>query len=215
MWARRSVEQALADAGAIVTIGSVNHCGGIEQKWRQADTVETTRWGDEEVPVLRRAWQSTTNDSRYREPSRIAVGGRWADTAWTEGPFWSALAIIEPGAEPVPPEIAAAAELAADPAIEWAATVEAWGGPVLLDGNGVRLGADHPASQLVAELVEINGRAGGIPDVIALGADGRLLVRELKRRGKDRLGPKQHDFLRAVRSSPYGGQLEPAVIEWA
>jgi hypothetical protein len=67
--------------------------------------------------------------------------------------------------------------------------------------------------ELVARLVEAHGGEAGLPDVLAEFPDGRVVMREVKRRGKDSLSESQHAFA-VTAQGVLGGRLDLAVVEW-
>lgn len=93
-----------------------------------------------------------------------------------------------------------------------AVAAEVWGGKTaMLDGEGIRIAADTQIGEAVEQLIKHNGRLGGLPDVVAL-RGSTIVVRELKRRRRDRIGPKQHEFLRRLRLE-LGNYCHPEIVD--
>ena len=94
---------------------------------------------------------------------------------------------------------------------------EMWGGLVLVGPDLVCVEANEDIAKILNELrAAMNGKLGGLPDVIALFPNGRIAMREAKHVGtrcKDRLGPKQH-ALAQVAQRLFGDRLDLAVVEW-
>src|SRR5262249_581992 len=87
--------------------------------------------------------------------------------------------------------------------------------------SAVFMSPDLICVELTGELWEIlqkikaatANRCAGLPDAIAVFPDGRIVMREMKFAGKDKLTKTQHAFARAGRSL-FPGRIEFGVIEW-
>jgi hypothetical protein len=94
---------------------------------------------------------------------------------------------------------------------------EMWGGLVLVGPDLVCVQEDGDIRKILDELRrEMDGKLGGLPDVIACFPDGRIAMREAKHitaKYKDRLGPKQHALAR-VAQQLFRDRLDLAVVEW-
>ena len=171
----------------------------------------TIQWGDDQVPVIYRTWTRHPNRLPYRKTYRLKHGEKWHD-APTTNDQWEHYVEFE--GDIIPAGAVIARELIAEGATI-ALWTECWG------ANPVFVSPDLVAVPLGGELADIlgkirianNNRWGGLPDVVAIFPDGRVVMREAKVKGKDRLQNTQHSFARAARGL-LGTRLDLAVIEW-
>ncbi len=172
----------------------------------------TILWGDDQVPVLQRDWRRHSTRLPYRKTYSLKVGERWHD-APTTADQWEHY--VELGDEIVPAGAAIARELMTEGAVI-ALWTECWGRrPVFMSPELIAVEPKGELADILRQLHAANGRRwGGLPDVVALFPDGRVVMREAKVRGKDRLSKTQHPFARAARAL-LGDRLELAVVEWA
>lgn len=123
--------------------------------------------------------------------------------------------MIAENGEAIPVGAAIVRELLAEGA-SCAVFTELWGGVVLV-GHDLRcVEEDGVIGELLDALRVATGRPGlgGLPDVIAVFPDGRVVMREAKKvSARDKLRPKQHDFADAAFRA-LGSRLDLAVVEW-
>jgi hypothetical protein len=172
---------------------------------------KTVRFGDIDVPVIRRDWV-TAPRMPYRKTYSLKPGQSWKDAPQT--PYqWEAY-VVFPDGEVAPVGAVIARELIEEGASS-AVFTEMWGGLVLVGPDLVCVTHDNEIGTIVKQLREAcNGKLAGLPDVIAVFPDGRIAMREAKNiSSKDRLGPKQHGFVRVARNL-FGEKLDLAVVEW-
>ena len=171
-------------------------------------------FGTMEVPVLERAWRTTAQKLPYRKTYCLEPGQLWSDAPSTPNQ-WEYYALSEEDG-PVPVGAVIDRELMAEGATS-AVFTEMWGGLVLVGPDLVCVEANEDIRVVLDQLrAAMNGKLGGLPDVIACFSDGRIAMREAKHisaKYKDSLGPKQHAFAR-VAETLFGNQLDLAVIEW-
>jgi hypothetical protein len=205
----------------------------------------TILWGDSEVPIITRRWKSILGryaTPQLHKGQHWWTGlakdlGEVQDRRKEYTQYYALLetinmpADVQPwdavisyprdrqhGVKYVPAEIAIARELkqqGADAAV-WS---EVWSGKrVFIAPDLICIDEIEPVHDLLTRLRAITGRrlVGGLPDVIACFADGRVAMREAKHvssRYKDRLGLKQHDLARAAQRL-LKEKLDLAVVEW-
>ncbi len=172
----------------------------------------TIRYGDWDVPVIRRSWPSAERQP-YRKTYSLKPGQHWKDAPVTPAQ-WEHYVLLDDG-DIVPVGVVIARELIAE-GVTVAVFTELWGGVVLVNHELVCV----PEEGTLLELFEALRAAteseslGGLPDVVALFPDGRVVMREAKNVGaRDRLGKKQHEFAR-VAQRLLGVRLDLAVVEW-
>jgi hypothetical protein len=173
---------------------------------------KTTKYGDWMVPVHVRAWVAPAR-LPYRKTYRMTAGQHWSQAPTTDAQ-WEHYAVL-PDGQPAPVGLLLVRELV-EAGANAAAFTEQWAGRCVLVGPDlVCLPEVGPLQALVTQLRAANGgRLGGLPDVIAMFADGRVALREAKNvAAKDKLGPKQHTFARAAQQL-LGSRLDLAVVEW-
>jgi hypothetical protein len=171
----------------------------------------TILWGDDQVPVLQREWRRHATRLPYRKTYSLKVGDRWHDAPTTIDQWEH---YVELGDEVVPAGAAIARELIAEGAVV-ALWTECWGSrPVFMSPDLVAVEPQGELADILHQLHAANGRWGGLPDVVALFPNGRVVMREAKVRGKDRLSKTQHPFARVARAL-LGDRLDLAVVEWA
>jgi hypothetical protein len=174
----------------------------------------TILWGDEHVPILERYWQG--HSEPYRYVVRLNPGERWLDAKVSSNPqnnpARERYVQLPEGA--VPPAVLAVRELVAEGA-SLAVWTDCW------SGRAVFMSPELVCVQLTRELWEIlqkikvamGNRWSGLPDAIAVFPDGRIVMRDMKFAGKDKLTKTQHAFARIARSL-FPGRIEFGVIEW-
>jgi hypothetical protein len=166
-----------------------------------------------EVPVLERAWNTTVQRLPYRKTYVLKPGENWNDAPITPDQ-WEYYVLLQDG--PVPVGTVIARELIAEGATS-AVFTEMWGGLVLVGADLVCVEENGDISKILDQLrAAMNGKLGGLPDVIAVFPDGRIAMREAKHisaKYKDRLGPKQHAFARVAKEL-LGDRLDLAIVEW-
>ena len=172
----------------------------------------TISWGDDQVPVLQRNWRRHAGRLPYRKTYRLKPGERWHDAPTTDAQWEH---YVELSGDVIPAGAAIARELLAEGAVT-ALWTECWGRrPVFMSADLVAVEPTGELSEILQQLYAANGRRwGGLPDVVALFPDGRVVMREAKVKGKDRLSNTQHPFARVARAL-LGDRLDLAVIEWA
>jgi Holliday junction resolvase len=78
----------------------------------------------------------------------------------------------------------------------------------------VRVWCDGELGEVIETIRAANNNSlRGLPDVIAMFPDGRLVCREAKRSKKDRPSDKQHRMAKVLRQL-YGDKLDLAIVEW-
>jgi hypothetical protein len=118
----------------------------------------------------------------------------------------------------IPPEAAIARELRRDGAA-WVIWTDVFSGKrAFMSPELECIGAPEPLRWRLEELRRATGRRllGGLPDVIAGFADGRLLFREAKhisKRYKDKWGPKQEQIAQTAENL-WPGKVDAAIVEW-
>jgi len=166
-----------------------------------------------EVPVLQRNWTTTNERLPYRKTYVLKPGQSWKDAPITPDQ-WEYYVSLEEG--PIPAGAMIARELM-DEGATAAVFTEMWGGLVLVGPDLMCVAEDGEICKVLDELrAAMDGKLGGLPDVIACFPDGRIAMREAKHvtaRYKDRLGPRQHALAR-VAQKLFGNKLDLAVVEW-
>jgi hypothetical protein len=170
----------------------------------------TIRWGDEEVPVLQRHWERHAHRLPYRKTYSLKPGDRWHNAPLTEKQ-WEHYVEIEN--DVIPAGAVIARELLNEGALT-AWWTECWGAePVFISPDLTCVKPDGELWEVLQRIRLANGRWAGLPDVVALFPNGRVVMREAKVKGKDRLNKPQHAFARVARRL-LGDRLDLAVIEW-
>jgi hypothetical protein len=187
----------------------------------------TIIWGDEEVPVLERGWQGETKSYHY--VNRLKPGQKWSDAVISSNPQNrpATECYIQQPEGFVPPAVLAARELLAEGA-SLAVWTDCWSGRVVFmspdlvcvaasTGNLWETLPKIRANELWEVLQKIKAAMGnrwsGLPDAIAIFPDGRIVMRDMKVAGKDRLQETQHAFARIARNL-FPGRIEFGVVEW-
>jgi hypothetical protein len=168
-------------------------------------------YGDIAVPVLERNWQGRSEPYRY--VIYLKPGQRWLDARVTPNKLPTERYVQTPEGS-IPPGALAARELLAEGA-SLAVWTDTW------SSLAVFMSPDLVCVELTGELWDIlqkikvatGNRWSGLPDAIAVFPDGRILMREMKFAGKDKLTETQHAFARAGRSL-FPGRIEFGVTEW-
>ncbi len=187
----------------------------------------TIPWGDEEVPVLERGWQGETKSYHY--VNRLKPGQKWSDAVISSNPQNrpATECYIQQPEGFVPPAVLAARELLAEGA-SLAVWTDCWSGRAVFmspdlvcvaasTGNLWEILPKIRANELWEILQKIKAAMGnrwsGLPDAIALFSDGRIVMRDMKVAGKDKLQETQHAFARIARNL-FPGRIEFCVVEW-
>ena len=146
----------------------------------------------------------------YRQISVMKPGDHWAAAPTTQ----QFEHYVEIDGEVMPVGAAIARDLLMDGAA-WVCFTELWGRrPVVVSPDLVAQEMDGRVGVLLSDLRAANdGRFGGLPDVIGEWADGTVVMREAKKKSKDRLSVNQHKFARAARRV-LGDRLDLAVVVW-
>jgi hypothetical protein len=169
-------------------------------------------FGQKVVPVYLRGWKAALKQP-YRKTYRLLPGQHWHDAPVSVGQ-WENYA-LDCNGQAVPVGGLIARELLELGAIE-AVFTELWAGKcVLVDSNFTCVPAVGRLGELLVMLRNAaGGRLGGLPDVLALFADGRVAMREAKNvAAKDRISAKQHAFAQIAQNA-IGERLDLAVVEW-
>ena len=169
------------------------------------------RYGDEDVFVLQRDWLRVPQRLPYRKTYRLKPGEEWHNAEVTIDQWEH---YVQSAEGPLPIGAVIARELISDGATSAAFTDCGGTSRVLLGPEPVCVAKEGEMAILLERLRAANGhRWAGLPDVIAFGADGKVVMREAKVAGKDRLSKTQHAFGRGARSV-LGERLDLAVVEW-
>lgn len=202
-----------------------------------ADRTTTVMFGGLPVPMYRRRWKTTSQKLPYRKTYDLKPGQHWKDVGETtkqweyyvllndKAPKSDAIdiPIVYPqdrqlGLSCIPAGAAIARELFSEGAT-FVCFTELWAGKrVLVGADLICLPETGEIAGLVSDLrVATNRRLlGGLPDVIALFPNGRVVMRDAKhvtKKYKDRLGDKQHSFASAARQL-LGDRLDLSIVEW-
>ena len=174
----------------------------------------TILWGDEQVPILQRSWQGQSEP--YRDVVRLNPGERWLDAKVSSNPQNNPARerYVQLPEVSVPPAVLAVRELVAEGA-SLAVWTDCW------SGRAVFMSPDLVCVQLTGELWEIlqkikatmGNRWSGLPDAIAAFPNGRIVMRDMKFVGKDKLTKTQHAFARVARNL-FPARIEFGVVEW-
>ena len=174
----------------------------------------TILWGDQEVPVLERGWQGETKPYHY--VNRLKPGQKWSDAVISSNPQNRPATerYIQQPEGFIPPAVLAARELLAEGA-SLAVWTDCW------SHHAVFMSADRVCIQPEGELWDVlqkikaalGNRWSGLPDAIALFHDGRIVMRDMKVAGRDKLQETQHAFARIARKL-FPGRIEFGVVEW-
>jgi hypothetical protein len=173
--------------------------------------VATIRWGSVDVPLYEGPWTAAADIVGFRELQKMKPGQLWFDLPFGTR-FYEHLPLVN--GRPVPVGVAIAGELIRSGA-EWAYLVEVFGGHRVLLDFEARCVVPVPAAARALERLQSanDGRLGGFPDVIA-SLGGRLVLREAKVAGKDRLNDNQHRFADNIRRDLGMQAVDFAVVEW-
>ena len=174
----------------------------------------TIMYGDIAVPVLERNWQGRSEPYRY--VNRLKPGERWHDAKVSSNPQKNPARerYVQLPEGSIPPGAIAARELLTEGA-SLAVWTDCWA------GHAVFMSPDLICVELTGELWDIlqkikattANRWSGLPDAIAVFPDGRIVMRDMKFAGKDKLTETQHTFARVARSL-FPDRIEFGVIEW-
>lgn len=171
----------------------------------------TIRFGDEDVFIMRRDWLRVRDRLPYRKTYRLKPGEKWQNSETTTDQWEHYVDTVE---GPLPVGAMIARELITEGATT-AVFTECWGrGCVLVGADLICRSKQGEMAILLDQVRQANGnRWAGLPDVIGLFADGRIVMREAKVAGKDRISQTQHKFARLARAL-FGQRLDLAVVEW-
>jgi hypothetical protein len=171
----------------------------------------TIKYGDEEVPLLRRPWPRRKSMTPYFRTDLLAVGDNWKN-APIKGKFTENYVQLDGGTFPV--GVLIARDLLDEGAIVAVCTDLTGGELRLLDTDLFCIALSDVLYEIIDRLRAANsGRLAGLPDAVALFPDKRIALREAKVAKKDRLSPNQHEFARNARLT-LGKRLDLAVVEW-
>jgi hypothetical protein len=171
-------------------------------------------YGDSTVPVIERDWLRVPKQLPYRKTYLLKPGQSWRDA-----PIDLASSLSEWYVQlvdgPVPSGTVAARELLAEGA-SLALWTECYGG-----GRVVFMSPDLTCVEATGELGDIlraikaanNNKWAGLPDAIGIFPDGRIVMRDAKLAGGDKVSKTQHAFAR-VASTLFPGRIEFGVVEW-
>lgn len=170
----------------------------------------TIIYGDIEVPIIERAWQ-VSERLPYRKTYSLKVGQHWKEADVTSEQYESYVLLDNGDAIPVGAVIAR--ELLSEGALS-AVFTELWGRFVLVNPDLICVQEEGLIKEILdAVRLETDGKLSGIPDVLAVFSNGRIVMREAKVAKKDRLQKNQHNFAR-VSQKLFGDRLDIAVVEW-
>ena len=169
------------------------------------------RFGEEMVPLLERPWKRRKSMTPYYRMERMKPGQHWREMTevckFTEN-------YVQLADGPVPVGVMIARELSAEGASVAVCTDLTAGRLTLVDADLICVEVSSPLSELFDRLRSANhGRLSGLPDAVALFADGRVAMREAKVAKRDRLSKTQHAFATVARQT-LGDRLDLAVVEW-
>lgn len=147
----------------------------------------------------------------YYRTDLLRPGDNWRD-APIRGNYTEHYVQLPDG--PVPVGVLIARELRDQGATIAACTDLTLGELRLIDPDLFCIEPPTPLAELLASLRAANeGRWAGLPDAVAIFANGRVAFREAKVAKKDRLNPPQHAFARVARRL-LGQKLDLAAVEW-
>ena len=171
-------------------------------------------YGDFTVPVIERDWVRVAKQLPYRKTYLLKPGQRWQDAPVDLASSLSEWYVQLPDG-PVPAGAVAARELLAEGA-SLALWTECYGG-----GRVVFMSPELTCVEATGDLgnmlraikVANKNKWAGLPDAIGIFPDGRVVMRDAKLAGKDKVSDTQHAFARVARSL-FPGRVEFGVIEW-
>ncbi len=177
-------------------------------------TSKTIAYGDFTVPVMERDWPRTREHLPYRKTYLLKPGQSWHDAPVDLASSLSEWYVQLPNG-PVPSGAAAARELLAEGA-SLALWTECYGGGrvVFMSPDLVCVEATGEFGDILRQIRAANGnRWAGLPDAIAIFPDGRIVMRDAKLAGKDKVSTTQHAFARAA-ARLFPGRVAFGVVEW-
>lgn len=171
---------------------------------------KTITYGGEQEKLFLREWKPGEKVP-YRKTYCLKPGQHWSDaeetTEQNEG------YVLTPDGNQIPVGARIAQELVAEGA-EAAAFVELWGKCVLVNHELICIPEEGELGEVLAKIrADNHGKLGGLPDVIAVFPNGKIVFREAKRSGKDRIQSKQHKMAKLLRKI-FGPRLDLGVVEW-
>ena len=177
-------------------------------------TSKMVAYGDFTVPVIERDWPRVPKQLPYRKTYLLKPGQRWHDAPVDAASSLSEWYVQLPDG-PVPSGAVAARELLAEGA-SLALWTECYGGGrvVFMSPDLACVEATDELGDILRQIRAANGnRWAGLPDAIAIFPDGRIVMRDAKLAGKDKVSLTQHAFARAA-ASLFPGRVEFGVVEW-
>jgi hypothetical protein len=174
----------------------------------------TVTYGEFTVPIIERDWPRPREHLPYRKTYLLKPGQSWHDAPVDLASSLSEWYVQLPEG-PVPSGAVAARELLAEGA-SLALWTECYGG-----GRVVFMSPDLTCVEATGELGDTlreiravnNNKWAGLPDAVAIFPGGRIVMRDAKLAGKDKVSVTQHAFARAA-ASLFPGRIEFGVIEW-
>ena len=150
------------------------------------------QFGDDTVPVIETVLP--VKNEEYRNIFRLSVGQHF-DEATVAPKQYAHYQTLGDG-RVIPVEALVARQMFDTHAVSSAVFTECWMSRVVIFDTTLtcvaagqcrtRLHGDTPVKELLHEIQDLNGGTlAGIPDVIALGSDGRVFLRDVKRAGKE------------------------------
>jgi hypothetical protein len=177
-------------------------------------------FGNENVPVIEAVLPVTCQ--LYRNVFRLSVGQHFNEASIA--PKQSAHYQTLGDGRLIPVEALVARQMCDNHQADYAVFTECWMSRVVIFDTTLtcvaagqcrtRLYGDTPVKEVLHQIQDLNGGTlAGIPDVIALGRDGHVFLRDVKRAGKDRVAETQHRFARSAKRL-LGTRLDLAIVEF-
>ena len=178
------------------------------------------QFGDDMVPVVEVVLPVTCQ--LYRNVFRLAVGQHF-DEASIAPKQYAHYQTLGDG-HVIPVEALIARRMCDTQGAGYAVFTECWMSRVVIFDTTLacvaagqcrtRLHGDTPVKELLHQIQDLNGGTlAGIPDVVALGSDSRVFLRDVKRAGKDRVAETQHHFARSAKRL-LGTRLDLAIVQF-
>jgi hypothetical protein len=177
-------------------------------------------FGDENVPVIEAVLPVTCQ--LYRNVFRLSVGQHFDEAAIAPKQY-AHYQTLEDGCV-IPVEALVARQMCDIHGASYAVFTECWMSRVVIFDVTLmcvaagqcrtRLHGNIPVKELLHQIQDLNGGTlAGVPDVIALGRDDRVFLRDVKRADKDRVAETQHRFARSAKRL-LGTRLDLAIVEF-
>jgi hypothetical protein len=177
-------------------------------------TRRTVAYGDFNIPVIERDWLRTREKLPYRKTYLLKPGQKWHDAPVDlASPLCEAYVQLADDAIPAGAVIARELVAAGASAALW---TECYGRGrvVFMSPELVCVEATGELGNILMGIRAANGkRWAGLPDVVAIFPDSRIVMREAKLAGKDKVSATQHAFARAA-CSLFADRVDFGVIEW-